>query len=296
MRIAPGGSAAAISPFKSVWRHPFRHSRPIKPGGGYARTRLVPVNLVVCITGTRTVGSRSPSSLANHCREGQIMVAIRINDPLTADQLRAVLDYDPATVIFTWRDRPDIRPSANAMRRGTVAGTTNSKHGYIAICIHGRLYLGHRLAWLYVYGRWPAEEIDHINEVRTDNGIANLRESTHRQNNTRSKARKDNNERRPRRLQLRQTLASIRSCTSVLEVLISASMPRSKKSQNRPRRGRAQTPRRVPPHLLPHRCSTIRLLPVLHRRQNVLQTWFAGPRTSRPPRDTACGSQRRLHP
>ena len=120
------------------------------------------------------------------------MVAIRINDPLTADQLRAVLDYDPTTGIFTWRDRPDIRPSANAGRRGTVAGTTNSKHGYIAICIHGRLYLGHRLAWLYVYGRWPAEEIDHINEVRTDNGIANLRESTHRQNNTRSKARKDN--------------------------------------------------------------------------------------------------------
>jgi hypothetical protein len=117
------------------------------------------------------------------------MVAIRLDDPLTADQLRAVLDYDPATGIFTWRDRPDIRPSANSGRRWTVAGTTNSKHGYVAICIDGRLRYGHRLAWLYVHGRWPAAEIDHINEVRTDNRIANLRESTHGPNNIRSKAR-----------------------------------------------------------------------------------------------------------
>ena len=120
------------------------------------------------------------------------MAKPRLDDPLTADQLRTVLDYDPTTGIFTWRDRPDIRPSANAGRRGTVAGTTNSKHGYIAICIDGRLRYGHRLAWLYVHGRWPSGEIDHINEVRTDNRIANLRESTHGQNNTRSKPQNGN--------------------------------------------------------------------------------------------------------
>jgi hypothetical protein len=120
------------------------------------------------------------------------MVAPRLDDPLTADQLRAVLDYNPATGIFTWHDRPDIRPSANSGRRWTVAGTTSSKHGYVAICINGRHRLAHRLAWLYVYGRWPADEIDHINEARSDNRIANLRESTHAQNNTRSKAHRHN--------------------------------------------------------------------------------------------------------
>jgi hypothetical protein len=120
------------------------------------------------------------------------MVAPRLDDPLTAEQLRAVLDYNPATGIFTWHDRPDIRPSANSGRRWTVAGTTSSKHGYVAICINGRHHLAHRLAWLYVYGRWPADEIDHINEARSDNRIANLRESTHAQNNTRSKAHRHN--------------------------------------------------------------------------------------------------------
>ena len=119
------------------------------------------------------------------------MVKARMDDPLTADQLRAVLDYRPDLGLFFWRDRPDIRPSANAGKRGTQAGTPR-KNGYIGICINGRQYFAHRLAWLYVHGHWPAAEIDHINEVRADNRIANLREASHGQNNTRSRARADN--------------------------------------------------------------------------------------------------------
>jgi hypothetical protein len=48
----------------------------------------------------------------------------------------------------------------------------------------GRIYLAHRLAWMYVYGRWPAKglDIDHINGNRQDNRIANLREVTRGQN------------------------------------------------------------------------------------------------------------------
>jgi hypothetical protein len=119
------------------------------------------------------------------------MAKPRLDDPLTADQLRAVLDYDPATGVFIWRDRPDIRPSANSGRRGTLAGTPR-KNGYIGICIDGRHRFAHRLAWLYVHGRWPTAEIDHINEIRDDNRISNLREATHPQNNTRSKAHRNN--------------------------------------------------------------------------------------------------------
>ena len=119
------------------------------------------------------------------------MVKPRLDDPLTADQLRAVLDYDPMTGIFVWRSRPNIRPSANSGRLGTIAGATR-KNGYIGICIDGRHRYAHRLAWLYVHGIWPTAEIDHINEDRADNRIANLREATHGQNNTRAKARADN--------------------------------------------------------------------------------------------------------
>ena len=119
------------------------------------------------------------------------MVKPRLDDPLTADQLRTVLDYDPSTGIFTWRHRPDIRPCINSLRGGKPAGTPRM-NGYIGICIDGRHRLAHRLAWLYIHGRWPTAEIDHINEERADNRITNLREATHGQNNTRSKPRKGN--------------------------------------------------------------------------------------------------------
>jgi hypothetical protein len=102
-----------------------------------------------------------------------------------------LLDYDPATGIFTWRDRPDIRPSANSGRRGKPAGTPRL-NGYIGICINGRHRFAHRLAWLYVHNRPPIGEIHHINEKKADNRIANLREVTHAQNNIRTRARADN--------------------------------------------------------------------------------------------------------
>ena len=73
-----------------------------------------------------------------------------------------------------------------------MAGTRTSKNGYVSICINGRIRYAHRLAWLYVHGKWPKGEIDHINEKRRDNRITNLREATHPQNNVRSKANKHN--------------------------------------------------------------------------------------------------------
>jgi hypothetical protein len=54
--------------------------------------------------------------------------------------------------------------------------------GYVRIRLHGRDYLAHRLAWLYMTGEWPVAFLDHINGVRDDNRICNLREANNTEN------------------------------------------------------------------------------------------------------------------
>lgn len=62
-----------------------------------------------------------------------------------------------------------------------MAGTVE-KNGYTVIKLAGKTYKAHRLAWLHVYGRWPVDQIDHINRVRTDNRLCNLREASRSEN------------------------------------------------------------------------------------------------------------------
>ena len=96
---------------------------------------------------------------------------------LTAEYLRSVLDYDPESGIFTWKVR-----TSNRVKVGDVAGRPGV-NGYLQISVQSRLYQAHRLAWLYMCGSWPKDQIDHINRNRSDNRIANLREVTNKQNN-----------------------------------------------------------------------------------------------------------------
>ena len=67
------------------------------------------------------------------------------------------------------------------MARNRKVGSTD-KDGYLVIMIARKTYKAHRLAWLYVNGAWPAGQIDHINGVKSDNRICNLREATNAQN------------------------------------------------------------------------------------------------------------------
>ena len=90
----------------------------------------------------------------------------------TAEEVRALLDYDPATGLFRWR-----RAVAQRVRVGAIAGSRNVG-GYTYIGIDGRRYLAHRLALLYVTGAWPAAGVDHRDGDPGNNRLANLREAT----------------------------------------------------------------------------------------------------------------------
>lgn len=95
---------------------------------------------------------------------------------LTAEHLRSVLHYEPETGIFTRKIG-----SANQVKAGDIAGSPDG-HGYLQIRLQRRLHQAHRLAWLYIHGSWPTDQIDHINRNRSDNRIANLRDVSSRQN------------------------------------------------------------------------------------------------------------------
>lgn len=109
---------------------------------------------------------------------------------MDAERLREVLDYDPETGVFTWKCREGVLKERNTQFAGKRAGY-RLPHGYRRITVDKVKYYEHRLVWLYVYGAWPMQ-IDHINMVRDDNRIANLRLATTSQNMANQKSPKHN--------------------------------------------------------------------------------------------------------
>lgn len=94
---------------------------------------------------------------------------------MNIEYLHSLLRYDPDSGHLFWL----------ALGKGRIkkrpAGTRLST-GYIGVVIGPKRYYAHRICWALYHGRWPEEQIDHINGDKTDNRITNLREATNLQN------------------------------------------------------------------------------------------------------------------
>lgn len=94
---------------------------------------------------------------------------------LTVDRVSELFSADVKSGEF--RRKKARGPS----KQGSVAGYV-SGNGYRYLMIDRELYLEHRLVWFVAHGKWPSDCIDHINGIKTDNRIENLREATSAQN------------------------------------------------------------------------------------------------------------------
>lgn len=101
---------------------------------------------------------------------------------LTADDVRTLLDYDPETGRFTWRERareefanPIVAGSWNKRYAGKPALTAVNSEGYCIGFVRSVAVRAHRLAILLTEGEWPSGQVDHINGHRDDNRRANIR-------------------------------------------------------------------------------------------------------------------------
>lgn len=101
--------------------------------------------------------------------------------------LHEIFHYDPETGVFRWKKKP----ICGGTKVGDVAGYITHR-GYVEIKCQGTTIGAHRVAWLYVTGALPPEELDHVNGLRNDNRWDNLRLATPLQNSHNRKRRRDN--------------------------------------------------------------------------------------------------------
>jgi len=97
---------------------------------------------------------------------------MRKNEQLTQERLKELLHYNPKTGIFIWRVTRGSRAKI-----GEVAGHLHTS-GYIIIIICGVPYKAHILAFLYMIGQFPENQIDHKHRNRSDNRWSEIREAT----------------------------------------------------------------------------------------------------------------------
>lgn len=113
----------------------------------------------------------------------------RVAESLTVQRLAEAVQYDPASGVFVWRERPGAhfsRPDKAAKWNGKYAGkpafTSADPRGYFRGMLDQKMVYAHRVAVAIQQGEWPKGEVDHINRCKSDNRSANLRVVSHREN------------------------------------------------------------------------------------------------------------------
>lgn len=101
---------------------------------------------------------------------------------ITPEYLRERLSYDPETGRLFWLDHEAMPRKWRTRYVGNEAFKTPTVAGYRQGAIDGIMLAAHRVVWAICNGEWPTNDIDHINGVRSDNRIANLRDVPHRTN------------------------------------------------------------------------------------------------------------------
>jgi hypothetical protein len=126
----------------------------------------------------RIVCTPCPAACFSLLREGLTRGGATINKMKTIDieLLREWIAYNPLTGALTWAKQRGSR--------GVIGARCESSHkqGYLCIKFNGQRYQAHRIAFALHHGRWPTNQIDHINRAKDDNRICNLREATSSEN------------------------------------------------------------------------------------------------------------------
>jgi len=101
-------------------------------------------------------------------------------DEVTQEYLKRKYIYDCDSGTFADKETGELRGGID-------------KDGYCRVKLEGQDYKVHRLAWLYVYGEWPIDIVDHIDHNRSNNAISNLRVVTAKENAQNRKLQSRNN-------------------------------------------------------------------------------------------------------
>ena len=107
---------------------------------------------------------------------------------LTQELLKERLIYTPSTGIFTWRTKES---NFSRIIVGSPAGHIH-KTGYLVIRLYFKAYRAHRLAFLYMLGHFPLNQVDHVNRNKLDNSWINLRPASYVLNNKNKTLQKNN--------------------------------------------------------------------------------------------------------
>jgi len=99
------------------------------------------------------------------------------DEALRLDELKHWLWYEPETGIFRWR-----YGTRNKTKKPWDVAGCKSNTGYVHITLKNKTYRAHRLAWMYIHNDFPKNFIDHINGIKSDNRICNIRDVTRSEN------------------------------------------------------------------------------------------------------------------